>query len=138
MTAAMANQVLTMGTGGIRHLLCLWLRVPDVEQNIRASVVPQVTGASRSISSAYAMAIFSWASQNDTIFYAYNGDKDQLKAKPLTTYAIGVVSAVQLVVAADSDIKGPDLKGKKVSIGARLRHLHQRYPNPGTGRADAG
>ncbi len=127
LTTAMANQVLTMGTGGTSgtyyafgsEIAQMW------NKNIEGiEVVPQVTGASKVNIVSVCDGDFQLGfSQNDTIFYAYNGDKDQFEGETFDNfYAIGALypEAVQLVVAADSDIKGiTDLKGKKVSIGAQ-------------------
>lgn len=130
LTTAMANQVLTMGTGGTSgtyyafgsEIAQIWNKnVEGVE------VVPQVTGASKAnIVSVCDGDIQLGFSQNDTIIYAYNGDKKEFEGEVFDNfYAIGALypEVVQLVVPADSDIKGvADLKGKKVSIG-----------NPGSG-----
>ena len=80
--------------------------------------MPQVTGASKVNIVSVCDGDFQLGfSQNDTIFYAYNGDKDQFEGETFDNfYAIGALypEAVQLVVAADSDIKGiTDLKGRK-------------------------
>ena len=61
--------------------------------------------------------------QNDVMYYAYQGDKDFFNGEVIDSFvAIGSLypELVQVVVAADSDIKTvEDLKGKKVSVGAR-------------------
>ena len=60
--------------------------------------------------------------QNDVMYYAYQGDKDFFNGEVIDSFvAIGSLypELVQVVVAADSDIKTiSDLKGKKVSVGA--------------------
>ncbi len=60
--------------------------------------------------------------QNDVMYYAYQGDKDFFNGEVIDSFvAIGSLypELVQVVVAADSDIKTiEDLKGKKVSVGA--------------------
>ena len=60
--------------------------------------------------------------QNDVMYYAYQGDQDFFAGEVIDSFvAIGSLypELVQVVVAADSDIKTiADLKGKKVSIGA--------------------
>ncbi|MGI6692079.1 MAG: TAXI family TRAP transporter solute-binding subunit [Christensenellales bacterium] len=120
-------QTLLMGTGGTSgiyyafgsEIAQLWTN------NIKGiEVVPRVTGASKAniVSINDGAFQLGW-SQNDTIFYAYTGDKDQFEGEVFDKfYAIAALypEAVQLVVAADSDIKSiADLKGKKVSIGAQ-------------------
>lgn len=124
---AAETKVLTMGTGGTAgtyyafgsEIAQLW------NKNIEGiEVVPQVTGASKvNIVSIVDGEFQLGFSQNDTIFYAYQGDKDQFEGEVFDNfYAIGALypEAVQLVVAADSDIQGiQDLKGKKISIGAQ-------------------
>lgn len=125
-SAAAETRVLTMGTGGTKgtyfafgaEIAQLWGKhIEGIE------VSPQVTSASKvnimSINDGEAQLGFS---QNDTIFYAYNGDKDQFEGEVVDSfYAIGALypEAVQLVVAADSPFMSvQDLKGKRVSIGA--------------------
>ena len=120
-------QTLTMGTGGTSgtyyafgsEIAQLWTNnIEGIE------VVPKVTGASKAniVSINDGKYQLGW-SQNDTIFYAYTGDKDQFEGKAHDKfYAVAALypEAVQLVVAADSDIKSiADLKGKKVSIGSQ-------------------
>ena len=60
--------------------------------------------------------------QNDVMYYAYQGDQDFFAGEVIDSFvAIGYLypELVQVVVAADSDIKTiADLKGKNVSVGA--------------------
>lgn len=124
--SAFATEVLTMGTGGTAgtyyafgsEIASMWNnKVEGIE------VTPLVTGASKQniVKINDGEYQLGW-SQNDTIFYAYNGDKDIFEGEVFDNfYAMAALypEAVQLVVAADSDIKNiTDLKGKSVSIGA--------------------
>lgn len=126
LSAFAETRVLTMGTGSTAgtyyafgsEIATLWNNnIPDIE------VAPQVTGASKANIVRICDGEFQlgW-SQNDTIFYAYTGDQDIFEGEVFDKFhAIAALypEAVQLVVAADSDIKGlEDLKGKRVSIGA--------------------
>ena len=123
---ASAVTVLTMGTGGTAgtyyafgsEIATMWNR-----SDLDVEVTPLVTGASKAnivevCDGGYQLG---W-SQNDTIFYAYNGDKDIFEGEKFDNfYAMAALypEAVHLVVAADGDIKNiEDLKGKAVSIGA--------------------
>ncbi|MHC1787245.1 MAG: TAXI family TRAP transporter solute-binding subunit [Christensenellales bacterium] len=124
--SASAQTVLTMGTGGTAgtyyafgsEIATLWNKnVPGIE------VTPLVTGASKAniVKVCDGEYQLGWL-QNDTIFYAYNGDKAIFEGEVFDNfYAVAALypEAVQLVVAADSDIKDiTDLKGKSISIGA--------------------
>ena len=124
--SASAQTVLQMGTGGTAgtyyafgsEIATLWNKnVAGIE------VTPLVTGASKAniVKICDGEYKLGW-SQNDTIFYAYTGDKDIFEGEVFDNfYAMAALypEAVQLVVAADSDIKNiEDLKGKSISIGA--------------------
>lgn len=121
--------VLTMGTGGAAgtyyafgsEIADLWNKA-----DLNIEVTPQVTGASKAniVSICDGESKLGW-SQNDTIHYAYTGDKvnfDESGEVFDNFYALAALypEAVHLVVAADSDIKDiTDLKGRSVSIGAQ-------------------
>lgn len=124
--SASAQTVLTMGTGGTggtyypygSEIATLW------NNNIEGiEVTPVVTGASIANIVKINDGEFKlgW-SQNDTIFFAYAGDKERFEGEVVDNfYAIAALypEAVQLAVAADSDIKNiEDLKGKSISIGS--------------------
>ncbi|MDD4104866.1 MAG: TAXI family TRAP transporter solute-binding subunit [Eubacteriales bacterium] len=126
LTSALAVDVLTMGTGGTSgtyyafgsEIASLW------NNNIEGiEVAAQPTGASKANIVAITDGEFQlgW-SQNDTISYAYNADPVHFEGQTFDGfYAIAALypEAVQIAVAADSDIKSvADLKGKKVSVGA--------------------
>lgn len=126
LTSALAEQVLTMGTGGTSgtyyafgsEIATMW------NNNVEGyEVAAQPTGASKANIIAITDGEFQlgW-SQNDTISYAYNADPVHFGGEKFDGfYAIAALypEAVQLGVAADSDIKDvADLKGKKVSVGA--------------------
>ncbi len=126
LTSALAVTVLTMGTGGTSgtyyafgsEIATLW------NNNVEGyEVAAQPTGASKANIIAITDGEFQlgW-SQNDTISYAYNADPKYFGGEKFDGfYAIAALypEAVQLGVAADSDIKNiKDLKGKRVSIGA--------------------
>ncbi len=123
---ASAVEVLTMGTGGTSgtyyafgsEIATLW------NKNVEGfEVAAQPTGASKENIVKITDGEFQlgW-SQNDTISYAYNADPKHFQGEKFDGfYAIAALypEAVQLGVAADSDIKNvADLKGKRVSIGA--------------------
>lgn len=124
--SASAVTVLSMGTGGTSgtyyafgsEIAGLWKNnIPDIE------VTPQATGASKENVMNVNDGEFQlgW-SQNDVIFYAYTADKEQFRGEKLDNfYALAALypEAVQIVVAADSDIRDvADLKGKNVSVGS--------------------
>lgn len=127
-SALAEKTVLTMGTGGAAgtyyafgsEIASLWNKeIPGIE------VTPLTSGASKANiaeinDGGYQLG---W-SQNDTIQYAYTGDKVNFHESGEVFdnfYAIAALypEAVHLVVASDSDIKDiTDLKGRKISIGA--------------------
>ena len=127
LSALAETKVLTMGTGGTAgtyyafgsEIAGLW------NKNIEGiEVTPLVTGASKAniveiCDGGYQLG---W-SQNDTIQYAYTGHAEHFEGEKFDNfYAVAALypEAVQLVVAADSDIKNiTDLKGKSISIGAQ-------------------
>lgn len=126
LSSALAKEVLTMGTGGTSgtyyafgsEIATLW------NNNVEGyEVAAQPTGASKANIIAITDGEFQlgW-SQNDTISYAYNGDPEHFGGEKFDGfYALAALypEAVQLGVAADSDIKNvADLKDKRVSIGA--------------------
>lgn len=126
LSSALAVTVLSMGTGGTSgtyyafgsEIANLWKNnIKDIE------VTPQATGASKEniVNINEGEFQLGW-SQNDVIFYAYTADQTQFKGEKLDNfYALAALypEAVQIVVAADSDIKNvADLKGKNVSIGS--------------------
>ncbi len=126
LTTALAKEVLTMGTGGTSgtyyafgsEIATLWNKYIEGYE-----VAAQPTGASKANIIAITDGEFQlgW-SQNDTISYAYNADPEHFGGEKFDGfYAIAALypEAVQLGVAADSDIKNvKDLKGKRVSVGA--------------------
>lgn len=125
-TTSLAKEVLTMGTGGTSgtyyafgsEIATLW------NNNLEGyEVAAQPTGASKANIIAITDGEFQlgW-SQNDTISYAYNADPEHFGGETFDGfYAIAALypEAVQLGVAADSDIKNvKDLRDKRVSVGA--------------------
>ena len=117
---------LILGTGGTSgtyyalggDIAALWMaNIKDLD------VSAQATKASKAnIMSIKNKEMEIGFSQNDTMFYAYNGDQDNFGGEKVDDFvAIGALypEAVQIVVSADSDIKTvADLKGRNVSVGA--------------------
>ncbi|MDR0896439.1 MAG: TAXI family TRAP transporter solute-binding subunit [Oscillospiraceae bacterium] len=122
-SAATYLGVATGSTAGTYYALggdiaALWSSlVADVE------VTAQSTGGSKAnillINEGGAEIAFA---QNDVMAYAYAGDADFFNGEVVDSFsALGTLypELVQIVVAADSDIKTvADLKGKQVSVGA--------------------
>ena len=113
----------TGGTTGTYYALggdiaSLWMaKIPDLD------VTAQTTGGSKANIILINDGDAELANvQNDVMSYAYAGDKDFFEGQVIDSFvAIGALypELVQIVVAADSDIKTiADLKGKSVSIGA--------------------
>ncbi|MDR0896757.1 MAG: TAXI family TRAP transporter solute-binding subunit [Oscillospiraceae bacterium] len=122
-SAATYLGMVTGGTAGTYYALggdiaALWsAQVADVE------VTAQTSGGSKAnillIDEGGAEIAFA---QNDVMAYAYAGDADNFAGQVVDSFsALGALypELVQIVVAADSDIKTvADLKGKRVSVGA--------------------
>ncbi len=125
-TSAMAADFLGLATGGTTgtyyalggDIAALWMaKIPDID------VTAQTTGGSKANIILINEGDAELATvQNDVMSYAYAGDKDFFDGQVIDSFvAIGALypELVQIVVAADSDIKTiADLKGKSVSIGA--------------------
>ncbi len=125
-SAALAEKTfLILGTGGTTgtyyplggDMAALWMaNIPDLDvtaQSTKASKANIMSIANKEMELGF--------SQNDTMMFAYAGDKDIFAGEVVDGfYAIGSLypEAVQVVCAADSDIRTvSDLKGKNVSIG---------------------
>ena len=101
------------------EIMSLWMNhIPDLDVSVQSSGgskdnIVKINNAEAEVGTV----------QNDVMFYAYQGDQDFFNGEVIDSFvAIGSLypELVQVVVAADSDIKTvEDLKGKKVSVGAR-------------------
>ena len=114
--------ITTGGTAGTYYLggeiASLWMNhIPDLDVSVQSS-----GGSKDNIVKMNNGEAELGTVQNDVMYYAYQGDKDFFNGEVIDSFvAIGSLypELVQVVVAADSDIKTiADLKGKKVSIGA--------------------
>ncbi len=124
--SAMAAEFLGLATGGTTgtyyalggDIAALWMaKIPDLD------VTAQTTGGSKANIILINEGDAELATvQNDVMSYAYAGDKDFFDGQVIDSFvAMGALypELVQIVVAADSDIKTiADLKDKSVSIGA--------------------
>ncbi|MDI9519845.1 MAG: TAXI family TRAP transporter solute-binding subunit [Bacillota bacterium] len=126
LTALAATEYLGITTGGTAgtyyplggEIASLWMKhIADLDVSVQSS------GGSKDniIKMNNGEAEFGTV-QNDVMYYAYQGDKDFFAGEVIDSFvAIGSLypELVQVVVAADSDIKTiADLKGKNVSVGA--------------------
>ncbi len=115
--------VTTGGTGGTYYPLggeiaALWMKhIPDLDVSVQSS-----GGSKDNILKMNNGEAELGTVQNDVMYYAYQGDADFFAGQVIDSFvAIGSLypELVQVVVAADSDIKTiGDLKGKNVSVGA--------------------
>ncbi len=113
----------TGGTAGTYYPLggeiaALWMKhVPNLDVSVASS-----GGSKDNILKMNAGEAELGLVQNDVMYYAYQGDKDFFAGEVIDSFvAVGSLypELVQIVVAADSDIKTvADLKGKNVSVGA--------------------
>lgn len=126
LTAMAATEYLgitTGGTGGTYYPLggeiaALWMKhIPDLDVSVQSS-----GGSKDNILKMNNNEAELGTVQNDVMYYAYKGDQDFFAGEVIDSFvAIGSLypELVQVVVAADSDIKTiSDLKGKNVSVGA--------------------
>ena len=115
--------ITTGGTAGTYYPLggeiaALWMKhIPDLDVSVQSS-----GGSKDNIIKINNNEAELGTVQNDVMYYAYQGDKDFFAGEKIDSFvAIGSLypELVQIVVAADSDIKTiADLKGKNVSVGA--------------------
>ncbi len=113
----------TGGTAGTYYPLggeiaALWMKhIADLDVSVASS-----GGSKDNILKMNADEAELGLAQNDVMYYAYQGDQDFFAGQVIDSFvAIGSLypELVQIVVAADSDIKTvADLKGKNVSVGA--------------------
>lgn len=115
--------ITTGGTGGTYYPLggeiaALWMKhVKDLDISVQTS-----GGSKDNLLKINNNEAEFGTVQNDVMFYAYKGDQDFFAGQVIDSFvAMGSLypEVVQVVVAADSDIKSvADLKGKNVSVGA--------------------
>ena len=126
LTALAATEYLGITTGGTAgtyyplggEIASLWMKhIADLDVSVQSS-----GGSKDNIIKMNNGEAELGTVQNDVMYYAYQGDKDFFAGEVIDSFvAIGSLypELVQVVVAADSDIKTiADLKGKNVSIGA--------------------